>query len=56
MSNLGLLRTLRSLLASLYPEETSARRPVADTGLEENGSTATCRCQVRRTALRRAPQ
>jgi formylglycine-generating enzyme required for sulfatase activity len=34
MSNPALLRTLRSLLASLYPEETSARRLVADAELD----------------------
>lgn len=35
MSNPALLRTLRSLFASLYPDETSARRLVADAGLDE---------------------
>lgn len=36
MSNPTLLRTLRNLLASLYPDETSARRLVADAGLDES--------------------
>lgn len=34
MSNPTLLQTLRSLLASLYPDEPSARRLVADAGLD----------------------